>query len=101
MDNIFKPYHTFCLVYVDDIIVFSKTKKENKHHLAKIAKEIRDNGIMISEKKMELEIERINFLGVIINKGAIELQNHILEKIDLFPSHLKDKLQVQRFLGCT
>lgn len=50
--------------------------------------------------KKHLEVERINFLGMIINKGEIELQNHVLEKIDLFPCHLQDKLQVQRLLGC-
>lgn len=80
MDNIFKQYSTFCQVYIYDIIVFNKNKKEHKQHLQAIAKEIRNHDIILSEKKMELEKESIDLLGITIDKGQIIMQEHVLKK---------------------
>ena len=40
----------------------------------------------------------MNFLGLLIDSEGIELQNHILEKIENFPEKIIDRKQLQRFL---
>ena len=44
--------------------------------------------------------QEIEFLGLKIKAGQIVLQDHILEKVEKFPDKLKDRKQLERFLGC-
>jgi hypothetical protein len=43
--------------------------------------------------------KEIDFLGMEIDGKGIKLQSHILEKINTFPNKLRDKKQLQSFLG--
>ncbi|GLT29446.1 hypothetical protein SLA2020_043150 [Shorea laevis] len=52
MDQIFKKYPDFVLVYIDDILVFSKTETEHIKHLQVVFTEFLKNGLIISKKKM-------------------------------------------------
>jgi hypothetical protein len=51
MDTTFSKYSTFILVYIDDILVFSKTKNERISHLKMVLSEFLKYGIIISNKK--------------------------------------------------
>ena len=111
MDSIFKKHHSFVLVYIDDILVFSRTQEEHYKHLRIVFQLFIENGLIISKKKMELckEIiskkkmelckEYIEYLGVRIGKGKIQLQPHIAQKILEFPDKIEDKKKLQSFLG--
>lgn len=62
MDEIFREYKRFILVYVDDILVFSKDMQEHLGHLQIIFRLFVNKGIIISKKKMELyKFFRSNF----------------------------------------
>ncbi|KAL0292267.1 UNVERIFIED_CONTAM: Enzymatic polyprotein [Sesamum angustifolium] len=56
-------------------------------------------GLVLSEKKATIAVNKIEFLGILIDEAGIELQEHIVEKIRNFPDKLKDKKQLQSFLG--
>ncbi|KAL0294601.1 UNVERIFIED_CONTAM: Enzymatic polyprotein, partial [Sesamum radiatum] len=56
-------------------------------------------GLVLSEKKATIAVNKIEFLGILIDEAGIELQEHIVEKIRNFPDILKDKKQLQSFLG--
>ncbi|GLT97479.1 hypothetical protein SLE2022_150410 [Rubroshorea leprosula] len=64
MDQIFKKYFDFVLVYIGDILIFSKTETEHIKHLQVVFTEFLKNGLIISKKKMELSKEYIEFLGM-------------------------------------
>lgn len=101
MDHIFKEY-PFILVYIDDILVMSKTVEEHQQHLNTLYELLDQNGLVLSpsEKKMQIAVDEVNFLGVVIKNGHISLQQHILTDIKHFPDIITDKTQLQRFLGC-
>ncbi|XP_004289412.1 PREDICTED: enzymatic polyprotein-like [Fragaria vesca subsp. vesca] len=99
MDNIFKHVADFCVVYIDDILVFSKTKEEHMKHLYEVVKLIVQHGIIPGEKKVFLVPDEIDFLGLNIKNRVIKLQPHILEKIWKFPDKIPDAKSLQRFLG--
>ncbi|KAK4393897.1 Enzymatic polyprotein [Sesamum angolense] len=61
--------------------------------------EIKREGLVLSEKKATIAVNKIEFLGILIDEAGIELQEHIVEKIRNFPDVLKDKKQLQSFLG--
>lgn len=94
-----KHLSNFTCVYVDDILVFSKTKYEHLSHLHTVFKIIENEGLVISRKKMHLFKTYIEFLGVELGNGKIKLQLHIARKILEYPDDLKDLKQLQSFLG--
>ncbi|KAK4397335.1 Enzymatic polyprotein [Sesamum angolense] len=55
--------------------------------------------LVLSEKKATIAVNKIEFLGILIDEAGIELQEHIVEKIRNFPDILKDKKQLRSFLG--
>lgn len=98
MDFIFKDYD-FIFVYIDDILVLSNDISSHIQHLEIFINLCIKHGLALSEKKTNLLKEQIEFLGMKIDGKGIELQSHILEKINAFPDKLIDKKQVQSFLG--
>lgn len=57
MDKILKPFSKFCMVHIDDILVFDHNKFMNITHLHKILDILncfKNNNIVISKKKIEL-----------------------------------------------
>uniref|UniRef100_A0A7C9AMW1 Reverse transcriptase domain-containing protein n=1 Tax=Opuntia streptacantha TaxID=393608 RepID=A0A7C9AMW1_OPUST len=55
----------YCLVYIDDILIFSKQDKED--HLQKlltVLQRCKDRGIVLSKKKAQLCKQEIDFLGL-------------------------------------
>jgi hypothetical protein len=51
------------LIYIDDLLIFSKTYKEHIAHLDMFFRKVEQNDLIISKKKMEIYKEKINFLG--------------------------------------
>ena len=99
MDRVFGDYKDFCIVYIDDVLVFSRNLEEHYEHLEKIAEVFVAEGMILSEKKVEWAKSKINFLGLEIEGNKEVLQPHIAEKLRSFPDDLEDLKQVQKFLG--
>ena len=100
MDNIFNEYSDFCLVYVDDILIFSDSIADHANHLMKFIQKSQNHGLILSNKKADIAKTQIEFLGLKIDSTGIEMQPHICEKIAHFPDRLVDRKQLERFLGC-
>ena len=63
MQNIFNENQEFILVYIDDLLVFSKSYKEHIAHLETFFRKVEQHGLILSKRKMEICKEKINFLG--------------------------------------
>ncbi|KAL0420983.1 UNVERIFIED_CONTAM: putative enzymatic polyprotein [Sesamum latifolium] len=99
MDNLFKDYFEFMFVYIDDILIASKNMKDHIKHLEIFSDACHREGLVLSEKKATIAVNKIEFLGILIDEIGIELQDHIVKKILNFPDVLKDKKHLQSFLG--
>ena len=73
IEDIFKPYMNWLIVYIDDILVFSKTLEEHQKHLKIFLKAVYDKGIVLSAKKMKLFHDTVEFLGQTTEKGQIKV----------------------------
>ena len=99
MNDIFIPYSEFIIVYIDDILVFSKDIETHFKHLEIFKSIIIKNGLVISRPKMMLFQTKIRFLGHNIDQGNIIPINRSIEFASKFPDEITDKTQLQRFLG--
>jgi len=99
MDNVLKPYFDWLIVYIDDILVFSDSIEQHFKHLATLLKVVKEAGLVLSKKKLELFQTKIKFLGHVISNGTLILQQHAVEFADKFLDKILDKTHLQRFLG--
>ena len=100
MNNILMPYATFAIVYLDDVLIFSDSIEQHLKHLKTFKELIKRNGLVISAKKMTLAVAKVRFLGYEIWKGTIIPITRSIEFAKKFPNEIKNKTQLQRFLGC-
>ena len=67
MEAVLRPFRTkFCMVYLDDIIIYSKTAEEHMEHILLVLEALRSHNLKIKLKKCDFFKTRIKFLGHII-----------------------------------
>ena len=71
MNNIFHEYlEDFVIIYIDDILVYSKTAEEHAEHLEKVFQKLRSNKLYAKEDKCDWGKLRIKFLGHEFTQGG-------------------------------
>ncbi len=63
----------FCIVYLDNILVFSKTKEEHNTHLQQVYKRLREVELYAKPSKCQFYKQEIEFLGFIISTYRIRI----------------------------
>lgn len=72
MDNVLKEYlHKFCFMYMDDVVIFSKSLTEHIDHIRKIFQKFRHYNLKIHLDKSEFLCKDVAFLGHIITPEGI------------------------------
>ena len=61
-----------CCVYIDDIIVFGKTKREHDENLVQVLCKLEESGFKLSKEKFMFCQKKISFLGHVISENGIE-----------------------------
>ncbi|CAL8135781.1 unnamed protein product [Prunus armeniaca] len=99
MNEIFNPYSHFSIVYIDDVLIFSESIEQHLKHLHKFLQIVKQNGLVVSAKKIKLFQTNIRFLGFNICQSQISPIDRVIQFADKFPDQILDKSQLQRFLG--
>jgi hypothetical protein len=88
----------FVIVFLDDILIYSKSKKEHEHHLIMVMQVLRENQLYAKLSKCYFYQENIHYLGHIISKEGITIDT---EKIEAIRGWLapKNVLEVRFFMG--
>ncbi len=63
------------LIYLDHILVYSKTIEEHKKLLDRVFYYLNLNKLYLKEKKCSLFLEKINFLGHVISKDGVSMES--------------------------
>ncbi|WVZ58044.1 hypothetical protein U9M48_008356 [Paspalum notatum var. saurae] len=74
MNRVFMDYlDKFIVVFIDDILVYSKSEEEHEVHLRLVLQRLREHKLYAKLKKCEFWIDEVPFLGHIISKGGMEV----------------------------
>ena len=88
----------WAFVYLDDVLVASKSEKEHFEHLRQLFTIFSDNGLVVNKDKCELGVKQLDFLAHRVSAKGITPMQQSVEKILSFPKP-EDKPSLQRFLG--
>lgn len=63
----------FCVVYLDDILIYSDTQEEHDAHVSKILAKLQEAGISLNLEKCEFDKSSVGFLGFIVGVDGISM----------------------------
>jgi hypothetical protein len=99
MNKVFIEYlDKFIVVFIDDILVYSRSEEEHEWHLHLVLQKLQDHKLHTKLSKCEFWLKQVAFLGHVISKGGISMD----------PSKVQDVLSwkapmsvgdIQSFLG--
>ncbi len=90
--------HRFVIVYIDDILIYTRSPAEHRHHVAEVLKQLRKFHLFLKAEKCTFHQPTIQFLGYIIDSGGIRMDEGKVEAISSWPIPTTIK-ELQRFLG--
>jgi hypothetical protein len=74
MNKVFMEYlDKFVIVFIDDILIFSKTMEEHEEHLRLVLEKLRSNQLYAKFSKCEFWLTEVAFLGHIISVGGVSV----------------------------
>ncbi|GJZ98398.1 putative reverse transcriptase domain-containing protein [Tanacetum coccineum] len=74
MNRVCKPYlNKFVIVFIDDILIYSKSKVEHWEHLKIILELLKKEQLYVKFSKYDFWLESVQFLGHVINTEAVHV----------------------------
>ncbi|GKB24796.1 putative reverse transcriptase domain-containing protein [Tanacetum coccineum] len=99
MNRVCKPYlDKFVIVFIDDILIYSKTKQEHEEHLKLILELLKKEELYAKFSKCEFWIPKVQFLGHVIDSKGIHVDPAKIESIKDWASP-KSPTEIRQFLG--
>nr|GEY59077.1 reverse transcriptase domain-containing protein [Tanacetum cinerariifolium] len=82
MDRVCKPYiDKFVIVFIDDILIYSKNKEEHDEHLKTILNLLRSEKLYAKFSKCDFWLDSVEFLGHVIDSSGVHVDPAKIEAI--------------------
>jgi hypothetical protein len=88
------------VVFIDDILVYSKNEEAHEDHLILVLQKLRDNQFYAKFSKCDFLLKEVAFLGHIITDGGIKVDPGKISEI-LNWKQPTDVSKIRSFLGLT
>jgi hypothetical protein len=98
MNSVFMPeLDQFVMVFIDDILVYSKSMEEHEEHLRIVLQRLREHQLYAKFSKCEFWIKEVPFLGHVVSPEGIEVDLGKVKVLEWKPPMTVS--EVQSFLG--
>ncbi|KAL0544306.1 hypothetical protein IC582_019419 [Cucumis melo] len=82
MNRVFREFlDTFVIVFMDDILIYSKTEAEHEEHLRIVLQTLRDNKLYAKFSKCEFWLKQVSFLGHVVSKAGVPVDPAKIEAV--------------------
>lgn len=99
MNAIFRPFlHKFVLVYLDDILIYSKTPEEHRVHLQQVLDVLREHQLYANRKKCSFAQPEVTYLGHVVSAAGVKVDPRKTAAVAEYPTPC-NLSQLRSFLG--
>ena len=96
-DVLFEYLHQFCQIYLDDIIIYSKTMKKHKRHVQLILHRLQEVDLQIDLNKCEFHMQKIISLELLMSIEELKINSRKMQAVVDW-STLNNLTQMQFFI---
>ncbi|KAK3506309.1 hypothetical protein QTP70_001709 [Hemibagrus guttatus] len=90
--------HKFVVVYIDDILIYSRSMADHQRHVAEVLHRLRDHNLFLKAEKCLFHQPTVQFLGYVIDHSGIRMDEKKVTAVRDWPTPTTVK-ELQRFLG--
>nr|GEY43452.1 putative reverse transcriptase domain-containing protein [Tanacetum cinerariifolium] len=99
MNRVCRPYpDKFVIVFIDDILIYTKTLEEHEEHLGLVLEMLKKEGLYTKFSKCEFWLREVQFLRHVINGDEIHVEPSKIKAVKNLKA-LKTSFEVHSFLG--
>jgi len=88
----------FCVVYLDDILIYSRNAEEHTKHLRLVLERLRKYALYANRKKCHFFTDSVEFLGFIVGSEGVSMDPRRVDTVAAWPQPTTYR-EVQQFLG--
>jgi len=80
-DVLFDYLHQFCQIYLDDIIIYSKTLKKHKKHVRLVLHRLREINLQMNINKCKFHVQKISFLKLLLFIERLKMNSQKIQAV--------------------
>ena len=88
----------YCIVFIDDILIFSKTLDQHEKHVQAILDSVRTSGFRLQDSKCSFGKSNVPFLGFEVSSAGVTMNNEKIRAITDWPDPLTPR-DMRSFIG--
>ncbi|KAL4014449.1 hypothetical protein IC575_026651 [Cucumis melo] len=99
MKRVFQDFlDSFVIVFIDDILIYSKTEAEHEEHLHQVLETLRANKLYAKFSKCEFWLRKVTFLGHVVSSEGVSVDPAKIEAVTNWPRP-STVSEIRSFLG--
>jgi hypothetical protein len=97
-DTLHEYLDVFTVVYLDDILVYSKSREEHVRHVKLVLEKLKKNNLLLKPEKCDFHKQEVEFLGHLVGVDGVRMDPRKIDAVTNWPEPTTVK-EVQAFLG--